>query len=78
MDGTRDSHTERIESERERQTLCAATYTWDLTYGTDGSTNRNRLTDMEKRPVVVKEEGGGHGMDGEFGVSRVNYYIYNR
>ena len=32
--------------------------------------NRNRLTDIEKRLVVIKGEGGGNGMDREFGVSR--------
>ena len=31
---------------------------------------RNRLTDMENRLVALKEEGGGSGMDWEFGVSR--------
>ena len=32
--------------------------------------NRNRLTDMENRFVVAKGEGGGNGMDREFGVIR--------
>ena len=32
--------------------------------------NRNRLTDIENRLVVAKGEGGGGGMDWEFGVSR--------
>jgi len=31
---------------------------------------RNRLTDMENRLVTLKEDGGGSGMDWEFGVSR--------
>ena len=32
--------------------------------------NRNRLTDMENRLVVVKGDGGWRGMDWEFGVSK--------
>ena len=32
--------------------------------------NRNRLIDIENRPVVAKGEGGGRGMDWEFGVGR--------
>ena len=35
------------------------------------STNRNRLKDMENRPVVVKGERGGSEMDWKF----ANYYI---
>ena len=32
--------------------------------------NRNRLTDIENRPVVAKGEGGRGGMDWEFGISK--------
>ena len=32
--------------------------------------NRNRLADIENRLVVAKGEGGGEGMEWEFGVSR--------
>ena len=32
--------------------------------------NRNRLTGPENRLVVAKGEGGGRGMDWEFGVGR--------
>ena len=32
--------------------------------------NRNRLTDIENRLVVAKEEGNGGGKDWEFGISR--------
>ena len=31
---------------------------------------KNRLTNVEKRLVVVKGEGDGRGKDGEFGISR--------
>ena len=44
---------------------------WNLKYDINELTqNRNRLTDIENRFVVAKGEGGGSGMDGEFGVSR--------
>ena len=36
--------------------------------------NRNRPTDMENRLVVVKGEGGGSRIDGEFGVSRCKVF----
>ena len=35
---------------------------------------KTRLTETEKRLVVVKGEGGRGGMDGEFGVSRCKLY----
>ena len=38
--------------------------------------NRNRLTDMENRLVVTKEEGGGRGMDGEFEVGSCKLLIF--
>ena len=37
--------------------------------------NRNRLTGPENRLVVAKGEGGGRGMDWEFGLVDTNYYI---
>ena len=37
--------------------------------------NRNRLIDIENRFVVAKGEGGGRGMDWEFGLVDTNYYI---
>ena len=37
---------------------------------------RNRLTNIENRLVVAKEEGDGGGMDWEFGVSRYKLFIY--
>ena len=35
MDGTRDSHTERSKSERERQIPYETIYIWNLIYGTN-------------------------------------------
>ena len=74
MDATRDSHTK---SERERQIPHDVTYMWNLKYGTDEPIykSRNRLTDMENRLVVSKEEGERSGMDREFGLVDANYYI---
>ena len=39
------------------------------------STNRNRLTDIENRPVVTKGEGERVGWTGSLGLVDVNYYI---
>ena len=38
---------------------------WNLKYGTDEPVyqNRNRLTDVENRPVVAKGEGKGSKID---------------
>ena len=33
-----------------------------------------KIVDLQNRLVVAKGEEGGSGMDGEFGVSRSNYY----
>jgi len=37
--------------------------------------DRNRLTDIENRLVVVKEERGRSGMDGNLGLVDANYYF---
>ena len=47
------------------------TYMWNLKYDTNELQNRNRLTDIENnRLEAAKGEGGGGGMDWEFGISR--------
>ena len=38
------------------------------------STNGSRLTDIEARFIVAKREGGGPGMEHEFGVSRCKLF----
>ena len=45
---------------------------WHIKYGTNETylQSRNRLTDMENRLGVAKEEGGRSGMDEEFGIGR--------
>ena len=71
MDATRDYRTKGSKSDREGQIPYDIACRWNLTYCTnDRSTNRNRLSDMEDRLVVAKEERGGSGMDGEFGANR--------
>ena len=68
---TRDYHTKWRKSERERQIPYDITYVepriWQKqTY----PQNKNRLTDTENRPVIVKRWGGGEGIEWEFRVSR--------
>ena len=64
----------KVKKDRERQTPYDITYTWNVKYVTNE--NRNRLTDMGNRPVVVKGVTGwrgqkaGRGMDWAFGVTR--------
>ena len=44
---------------------------WNLKCGTNDSIYKKETdSDTENRPVVAKREGGGSGVDGEFGVSR--------
>ena len=40
-----------------------------------GTYLQNRLSDVEKKLVVVKGEEAGEEKDGEFGFSRCNYYL---
>ena len=40
-----------------------------------GTYLQNSLNDMEKRLVVVRGEEAGEEKDGEFGISRCNYYL---
>ena len=71
MDRRRDYHTKWSKSDRERQTQYDITYICYLKYDTwTYLRNRNRLTDIENRLVVAKGEGGGGGMQREFGISR--------
>ena len=71
MDANNNSHTKRSTSERERQIPCDTTSTWNLKYGTNEPICKTeRLSDIENRLVVAKEEGAGEGMDGKFEVKR--------
>ena len=58
-------------SERERQIPYDITYMWNLKCGINEPIyNTETDSDMENRLVVDKGEGGGRGMDWEFGVGR--------
>ena len=70
MDGTRSSHTKWSQKEKDN-TICYHFYVESKLWHTwTYLENRNRLTDVENTLVVAKGEGGGSGMDWEFGVSR--------
>ena len=62
-DGPRDCHTERSKSDRERQTSYDTTYMWNLKkwYKWTYLQNRNRVTDVENKPMVAR--GGRRGRD---------------
>jgi len=79
MDETRDSHTKWSKSERERQMphyhLYVESKIW---HKWNYLQNRNKLMDMENRPVVANGEGKGVGWTGSLGLVDANYYIENR
>ena len=58
-------------SQKEKDKNHIITYMWNQQYDTMNlSTDRNRLTDQEDRPVVAKEETEWGRMNWEFGISR--------
>ena len=66
MDGTRDSHTEWRESERESQIPCDSTSIRNLIYGTNEPFHRKETNSwgMKNRLVVAKGEGDRVGWTG--------------
>ena len=60
VDGPRDYHTKGIKSDRGRQILYAVTYMWNLNkwYKWTYLQNINRLTEIENKLMVTKEEVG--------------------
>ena len=57
--------------EGERQTPYDIIYMWNLKYGTnDLSTKQKQIMDMEGRLVFAREDKGESGTDWEFGVGR--------
>ena len=70
MDGTRDSHTEWIKSERERQIPYDITHIWNLIYGTKEPFHRKENHGHGEQTCGCQEAGGGSGMDGVLGVNR--------
>ena len=65
MNGHRDYHTKWIKSDRERQMLCDITYKWNLKkwYKWTYLQNRNRLTGIENKLMVTKEESAWGGIN---------------
>ena len=70
MDGTRDSPTERSQSERERQIPYDITYNWNLIYSTNEPVHRKENHGLREQTCGCQGGGGGSGMDWEFGVNR--------
>ena len=75
MDATRDSHTKRSKSDRERQIPYYITYMGDLKhdtneliYETDSQTERTDLW-------LPRGRGAGEGWTGNLGLADANYYI---
>ena len=59
MDGPRDYHTKWSKSDKERQISYDTAYTWNLkkSYKWTYLQNRNRVTDVENKLRVIKDEG---------------------
>ena len=81
MDRPRDYHTKWRKKEKNKYNI---TYMWNLKYDTNAAIfkikffheknkiwtylQNRRVTVIENRPVLAKEEEGGGGMDWEFGI----------
>ena len=64
MDGTRDSHTKRTKSERERQIPYDITYIWNLIHGTSEPFHRKENHGLAKQTCgcqVMGRESDGWG-----------------
>ena len=73
MDGPGDYHTKRSKSDRERQISYDIAYMQNLKkrYKWTYLQNRNRLTDLKNKLIVIwggGGEGGVGGIDWEFGI----------
>ena len=63
MDGTRDSHLEWNQSERERQIPYNTTYIWNLIYSTNEPFHRKENHGLGELTCGYLGVGGGSGMD---------------
>ena len=71
-----DAHTEWRQKEKNKPH--GFVYTWILKYGTtDPIYNIETDHRHESRLEVAKQDGGGSGIDMDFGVRKCNYYILN-
>ena len=77
MDGTRDSHTKWIQSERETQIPYDITYIWNLKHSKMNLSTKKKLVDLENRFVVTKGEGEGVGWTESLGLIDANYCIWS-
>ena len=63
-----ETHTEWNKSERERQIPYDITYIWNLIYGTNETFHRKETHGLGEQTCGF--QGGGSGIDWEFGVNR--------
>ena len=72
MDASRDYHTKRSKSERERQIPYDITYIWNLKYDTNEHIYEPKTDSQIQRTDLqcLRERGGQGGEDWEFGISR--------
>ena len=75
MDGTRDSHTERSKSERERQIPYDITYNWNLISSTNEPFHRKENQGLAEESGGCW--GGGVGWLGSLGLIDTNYCPWN-
>ena len=72
MDGTRESHTESNEPERQRQIPYDITYNWNLITSTNEHLLREENHGLGEKTCGCLMEGGGSGRDRELGLIRHN------
>jgi len=70
VDGTRDSHTERSKSDRERQIPYDITYIWNLICGTNEPFHRKENQGLGEQTCGCQGGGEGSGVVGELGAPR--------
>ena len=71
MDGIRDSHTDEVsQKEKDKYHLISLIFGIYNMAQMILSTEQKKIMDMVRRLVVTRREGGGSGMDGEYGVGR--------
>ena len=77
MDGTRDSHTKRSKSERERQ-ISYITSMWNLIYVTNETFDRIEKNGLGEQTCGCQGGAGGVGWTGSLGLIDANYCIWSR
>ena len=78
MDGTRQSHTKSIKSEREKQIPYDITSIWNLINSTNEPFPRKETHGLGERTCGCQGGGGGgSGMDWNLGLIDANYSLWN-